>query len=527
MISPRLYWGFVCSFIAFGLVALYLHREPLCIDSKVVEKIDRYTSGFKKETVFQCRQRRPALNVHYFVENLPHLQHRIQKVEKFLEMLGPTSSKVSLAILVDKPNFFVQKNGQIWMGEKLLSAQGHLEKAILKNWIQEKWPVYFAQQELADEVMSDFLYYLMNGKLEIQDILTNRLFISEKAHWPQIIKSVRGYCDSPWRLTEHFEFCSQFKVSAATMSSEALEFGLRPLMTQAMIESYNHLSFKNRMILFRGLSDFVKMPRQPAPRLLKKEFVDQVGNDKLASINTLQEASQLIQEFNDFISHSPLVSDVGAFREFAANFGEAILVRGFRSTFRDLEFDIAVQSEMPISKKMVQHFIQIQAQNPEMSFALIDQKHVWLIPHEAPLPRHTFGQLRAHRAILEKCTSFDFKDTFELAERYQRVLVVGTCESDFKRKYGAFVKTGAEGFALQNPKTSFVQLHLPSLMIKKAELVDTRDVFNILTRRESDNPTFQLLGWQEIRWNKQMNAYTPRAHIDGIEWFRGAESAPN
>jgi hypothetical protein len=121
----------------------------------------------------------------------------------------------------------------------------------------------------------------------------------------------------------------------------------------------------------------------------------------------------------------------------------------------------------------------------------------------------------------------NMKETLNLAERFQRVLVVGNCSQELVRNYEGFVNRGAEGFALQNTSLSFVQLHLPSLVIRKDEIADAPDLFRALETSEGQNPVVQALGWQEIRWHKQMNAYSPRAFVDGIEWFRKTKEKQN
>lgn len=525
--SIKLYWGFVCSFIAFGLIAILLNQEPLCIHSKLVERIDKYSPDQKKETVYQCRQGKPAENPRFFIEKLSALEKRVQSVEHFLEVLGLTTTKLSISIVTHKPLFFVQQDHQLWIGEKLLDSPNHLEKALLKHWIRTHWPVYFAQQDLADEVLSDFLLFVMKGKLHWGDPLKQKELKSELANWPQVIKSVRGYCDSPWRLSEHFEFCQQNKIKVATLSSDSLELGLRPLLSESMVSAYKSLTFREQRSVLLGFRDFIRLPRKPAPKLIRREFVEQAGQGRESALNTVKEASDAIKDFSDFFAHAETVKTRPEYRSFATLFADEILQRGFQWSFRDLHFDLIFNSEIPISEKIISHFQKIQISNPEFKMALTDSQHVWIMPQASPLPKSSFGKLTADRGVFEKCTGMNFKETLSLAESFQRVLVVGNCRSEAPRSYEGFVKRGAEGFALQNPTLSFVQLHLPSLVIRKEEIAEAPDLFKSLEKTDELNPVVQALGWQEIRWNKQMNAYSPRAHLDGIEWFRRSSEKPN
>ena len=525
--SMKLYWGFVFSFIVFGLIAILLNQEPLCIPSKIVDKVDRYSEGSRKETVYQCRSGRPSENPHFFVENLYSLQQRIGAVENFLEILGPISSPLTISVVHQKPLFFVQQDHKLWIGERLLHEPFHLEKALFKHWLRSQWPVYFAQQELVDEVFSDFLLFAMKGRSDWLDPFLQRNSKSEQASWPQVIKSVRGYCESPWRFSQHIEFCEQNKIKTAAISSDSLELGLRPLLTSALISAFKNLTFRDQRTVLLGFRDFVRIPRQPAPKLVRREFAEEVSLRRESALNTVKEASESIRDFSDFIAHAGVARMQPEYRSFATIFGEEILQRGFQWSFMELNFDLIFTSEVPLSEKIIGHFQQIQEKNPEFKMALMDSHHVWIMPHGSPLPRNSFGRLTAQRGVFEKCTAMNMKEALILAERFQRVLVVGNCKQDSSRNYEGFVKRGAEGFALQNPTLSFVQLHLPSLIIRKDEIAEAPDLFRAVDINQGDNTVVQALGWQEIKWNKQMNAYSPRAYIDGIEWFRKAKEKQN
>ncbi len=50
------------------------------------------------------------------------------------------------------------------------------------------------------------------------------------------------------------------------------------------------------------------------------------------------------------------------------------------------------------------------------------------------------------------------------------------------------------------------------------------NVFDLVSKRQLDNPVFQSLGWQEIKYSQASEAYFPKAFIDAIEWFRTPES---
>ena len=94
------------------------------------------------------------------------------------------------------------------------------------------------------------------------------------------------------------------------------------------------------------------------------------------------------------------------------------------------------------------------------------------------------------------------------------------CEPKAEVHYKEYLKSGAEGFALENTGMSFVQFHLPSLLMKREQLASVLNVQDFIKKRDVENPSFRSLGWQEVRFSQTANAYQPKAYVDAIEWFR-------
>ncbi|HEY8269835.1 MAG TPA: hypothetical protein VIG33_03040, partial [Pseudobdellovibrionaceae bacterium] len=102
-------------------------QKPACIDSKVVERIDRGS-----ESVFRCGLNRHVPFSTYFTKHLSAIEERVQQIEKFTEMIAPYKASLRLVILKNKPNYFQVSKNLIYVGEPLLETRGHLEKALLK-----------------------------------------------------------------------------------------------------------------------------------------------------------------------------------------------------------------------------------------------------------------------------------------------------------------------------------------------------------------------------------------------------------
>lgn len=87
--------------------------------------------------------------------------------------------------------------------------------------------------------------------------------------------------------------------------------------------------------------------------------------------------------------------------------------------------------------------------------------------------------------VLETCSKVDFTRVMSFAKETSRLLVVRTCDPKKALHFQKFIFNGAEGFAMQNQKISFVQFHLPSVMIKRRELTSAGDVFQFVGQKEN------------------------------------------
>jgi hypothetical protein len=459
----------------------------------------------------------------FILQNLEGLQNRIVDSERFLRLLGKKIPKLQISILKNKPYFFVLENNHLWIGEKLVFASGHLERALFKNWMRSQWAHTFVHHELAEDVLADLFYVAAFGQLEIQDPAGLRQIQYEPTTWPQVLQSVQGYCDSPWRSSEHYEFCLNIKPSQSVISSQVLERSLRPLLSAAMIESFHQLSISDRLEFALRMAEIFTSPHLTQLPVVKNNlFPLSNEQNQMRTMLTLVEASEYLKNMSRFFSSSSLVQRSTAYRQFVTGLGQQILKSGFTETFSELNFDLLFTSETKIhvGSPTLAQFQEIQKKFPQTRIALKDKENIWILPSRYSLPLKSLGRIKADRAIIEQCTSLSFENILSYDEDFQRVLLVGTCQANQVRNYSGFMREGAAGFARLNPYTSFVQIHIPSAMLKKEELTPVQNIFEFLKNRDSHDQIFQSLGWQELKWNQSLNAYTPRAYVDAIELFR-------
>lgn len=505
-------WLTYISFACFGilsLVVLQMNQRPLCIESKVVEKIDR-TSGRQEDVVYRCAINKAVRYSTYFGSNIKDLNLRVGGTERLLESIEPFMQKVQIVILGDHPNMFRIKGHVIYIGQNLIEAPGHLEKALAKIWYRERNETIFPQQELMEEVATDFLVYLQTGDLDIGDPGTHVKTALLPVKWPYVIKSPEAYCDSPWKQSEDYEICARNQ-NLSSIAPEVLEMSLRPLLLTSWVRAYKSLSVGERYQFTRKMAVMIRGEYNP---------VLSVAGD--ASASTLARASATLKNFNQYVASSDLTKASNTYRLFAANFANELRAHGYEKAFAEASFDVLYVSNQKLdsSNKAFQEFMKIAKEQPQTQIAVRDQDNLWMLPSKFPIPIKTFGQIKANRTIVEKCGGYSFSYVMDYSDSTEKLLVVEHCEPKAEVHYKEYLKDGAEGFALENKGMSFVQFHLPSLLMKREELASVLNVQDFIKKRDVENPSFRSLGWQEVRFSQTANAYQPKAYIDAIEWFR-------
>ncbi len=490
-------------------MVLHLSQRPLCIDSKVVERIDRVTEA-GTESLYRCALNKAIPFNEYFNSNLRNWSYRIQRTEKMLESLEPFYRKIQITVLPDRPNLFRLQGHHLYIGAEILEAPGHLEKALAKVWYQERNDQPFAQQELMEEVMTDFLIHLESGDLDIGDPGTHILTALRKVKWPFIIKSVEDYCESPWKRSEHYVLCENSKVQHE-LYQQVVEMSLRPLLVGSMVKAYRKLNLADRYAFLMKLPQFIRqennLPTQTA-------FVNPQ--------TYLQRAGEAIRNITIFVSSPQPLKKSRVHRMFVANFTNELNSNGYSEAFMDASFDVLLVSQDRIDEKSstFKELLKQSLTHPDQQIAIRDRENLWMLPAKYPISVQSFGQMKASKTIIEKCGGYSFSFVMDYADVTEKLLVVDRCDKTKDVAYSAYLKDGAQGFALQNKGTAFVQFHIPSLLLKKTDLQTAGNVFEFIKKRDVDNPSFKGLGWQEVRWDNKVHAYQPKAYVDAIEWFR-------
>jgi hypothetical protein len=450
----------------------------------------------------------------YFAEHLPAIAGRVQQIEKFVETIAPYKSRVHLVILKNKPNYFLVTKNIIYIGEPLLETRGHLEKALLKIWYRENVQNLFAYENLFEEVYTDFMLYLVKGDLKIEDSFRGVRTRIGGSRWPQVLKTIQSYCQSPWKSSEHYQFCSQTQTQEALSKGQVLESSLRPLLVSSWVEAYQNLSFRDQYYLVRNLRELISSDHNPDLPLVKTgAFFPQSA--------PLLEASEAVKNISNFLLSSNLSKSLDSHRVFVSLVVNNLSRYGYNDGLGGVNFDLLVISDLKISQESEQfkHYIMLSKQNPRTKIAIKDNENLWMLPSVYPIHWKSIESLHANRIVFSKCGNYDFNFVWQFSLATEKLMILNVCK-DKKINLAGYLKEGPEAFGEQNKDISFIQFHIPSLLMRKDQLSHVDSIYELVSRREIDNPVFQSLGWQKLVWSEKAQAYQPKSYIDGIEWFK-------
>ncbi|MEN0057200.1 MAG: hypothetical protein AAGB31_00060 [Bdellovibrio sp.] len=452
----------------------------------------------KNEVIYRCALNKSVPYSAFFSTELVNLNYRIQQMERVLESMEPFYKKVHITLLQDRPFFFRVQGNHVYLGTSLLQAPGHLEKALAKVWYRERSQTFFAQQALLEEVFTDFLLYLEGGTLMVGDPRSLSSTSLQTVRWPSLLKSPEAYCDSPWKLSEHYAICAQ-EDQISVLADQVGDLSLRPLLTVSWIRSYLRMGVRARFELTRNLSRLLKTELQPALPLTVME-------------EGLFKSALAVTNISSFAVHAGLSKEL---------FNRELQKGGFEKASLEAFFDVLYVSPEPVQETSSewQELEKLARKNPQMQIAILNSEKLWMLPSKYPVAVRAVGELKATRTIVSKCGQYDFAYVMQYAAMTEKLLIVNSCGAD-KIQYAGFILEGVEGFGSQNKGIGFVQFHLPSLLMKKTELESVVNVLDFLQKRDPQSQSFLSLGWQDVQWNKKANAYQPKAFIDAIEWYR-------
>ncbi len=485
------------------MVFAFVARKPLCIESKLVERIDSVSSK-GTSIAYRCGLHRHVDYDQILANQTRDLGRRLQKLEKVLEWVKPLQSRVSLTIFEGTGTIYRIRDHQIFISESILKSQGQLEKAFLKVWFRENANINLQSQFSVEESMTDFLYYALLGDFKIQHPITGIVFNEEtEARWPQVLMNFKGYCKSLWKSNEHEPLCEDSLIDAR--ADEIYQPVLRPLLSQSLMEAFNNMGNQDRL-------DFLKL----LPEILAtSEFHDKnFGMSYLEPHQqTYHEAATHLDNWSYFLSN--VMETKALTQKFAHYFDAALKRRGFNESSPQAALDVLIVSDE--SSKEISKEIQKQLKSKTTKLIGFESKgQVQMGFENEPLSLKVLGPIQATNGILLHCGMPSLSVLKSFSHRVQKLLYVNACENDSVRLDG-FIQKGISDFAVQNPKIKFAELHMPSLMMALQKAPSLHPIESVAQKkRELLNP----LGWQEPTYDESIKAYRANSAIEMLDYYR-------
>lgn len=487
----------LCSLVLFAFVA----RKPLCIDSKVVERIDS-VSERGAGTAFRCGLHRHVDFDETIASVSRDLSKRLQKVEKFLDWIGPLKAKINITLYAGQGSVYRLQNHEIFANESILMSPGQLEKAIFKIWFRERAHVSLHEKPLIEESVTDLIFAAYAGQLEIQDPLS-RLFLNEdlEAKWPRSLTTTKGFCRSIWRVPEQIRVCEN--LSDFVVGEEKLDLNsLRPLISQALFNAYQKIPATERMSLMKVLgASLSSWAFDDVTEELRSEAYSQ---------RTLTEASFLLESWTKFLE--------GISIKFSTLFSNDLKARGFQGMDMVADLDLLVFStDLKDEMKLVLQQ-ELKKSNRDLFSGWISNNQIKMNLDGEAMNVDLFGGITATKGIYLHCGQPDLPALTKAAARVQRLLYVDSCDLKDLRLAG-YMKKGTVEFALQNPKVKFVDFHSPSLLTALHKVPGVNPI-EALAAKDRFQHFFRHLGWIQPNYDKSADAYRAQSAIEAIDWYR-------
>ncbi len=507
MLFRLLVAAFCLLLMAFAFVA----RKPLCVDSNLVDRIDRIDEK-SPSSMFRCGLHRHVPYDEKFAEESPLLSRRLRTLESFFSWAGPLHRGINLTVTEQRPSVFRVYDHEIYMGSAISKVNGQIERGVIKVWLRERANKAILERSLLEEVFTDFFSFVAMGQLQIEepqvgiakevpDSLIGRTLSAFKnppavsnafsAKWPRVLQTMTGYCKSPWRYLEHVQFCQQMSDSPKGAQTQLTVASLRPLLSTAMIEAMQRLNSEQQFRLVKKMVEFLNVfyfRDTPPMRTL------QDGDEQ-----SYEEASRFVISFIEALKNWK--ADEFIFTRFAENFQSVLEERGFfefgeSSTVQFYVFGDAVRPEH------LTNLYGYVAKNPQAIVAVEQGNDLVLLPNLDPIPKSAFGFIKGLKAIWLRCQLPTSQEVVKLANRFQRLLVVDMCNTDRELDLASYVRGGATEFARKNKEMAFVHIHTKS--------------FALAVERNA-NP----YGWTKLHFEKALHAYRAENVIPSIDYFRG------
>lgn len=497
------------SFVGFSVVILLflaMSQKPLCIDSRVVERMDRVSQG-QTETIFRCQiQKRVPYSQFWSESQVPQ---RLSDVENLLQGIEPFRRKYQITLVKEKPLLYQVKGTQVKVGENLLVTPGQAERLLVSLWVYEKAQIDLEKPNLALEILVDFLMGVLQKKMTHP--LSLLPISSQQSTWPTILRSQKGYCESSWSVPHHFNFCAEMLASQFDPQSKNIVLlSLRPFVLEKLQESFAQLNLKQKNSIYKNMAkmiralnwvDFQRLPVEQSSDLLRaKNLIEKVGHQLFAAGQQLA-----IAELKTWGSLYRLKT-VGDLQESSKAHARV-----------DTIFDFSTLSENAV-KVRVNQLLEDKRWNQNKKIAVIGTSKIYFLPDTAGVAVDQFGQLNSKYRVIESCLDLELNHLWELEKFAENILLVQDCAQGPGPRYSAFLRGGVKDFVMTNSGVSYVDLHGPSFLSRKESLLELTTIFKGLQQNQAQFA--EAYHWSRVDVDESTRSFVPDAAIEGLRSYR-------
>lgn len=481
----------------------YVARRPLCIDSKIVERIDSISKK-GTATAYRCALHRHVQYDEALAQQKTELSRRLQKLGRFFDLVGPLNSKINLTVIRGSQDLYRIQDHEVYLADSVLQAQGQLEKAFLRVWFRERAHPDLQASSLIEESFTDFLYFTMTGDFDLEEAKT-KIPIGQdlEPRWPRVLTSWSGYCHSLWRTNEDLRLCEDLK---SFSDDEIHLMSLRPLLVNALISSYQNLSASEQVAFLQGFANSLGQMQ-----FHQKNFgITPVQLHQRSYYEAVSQLENWTYFLNGLGSHVPHADKI------AALFELELRKRGFDDSNQQSVLDKLVMAD-ELSSVQRKSILEEMNRNKQFLIGLETHGSLQMSLQSEPLNLKLLGPVRAISGVYLHCGTPDLKKIGEMSKKVEKLLFVNFCGTEQVVYLKGYFEKDVWTFAKQNPGLKFAELHLPSLMLALQKMPGQNPI-QLLSEKKKES--LQPLGWKDPVFDEITNSYRAQSAIEMVDWYR-------
>ena len=449
-----------CSLATFVVLA----KRPLCLDSELISKVDRWTDS-KKVTAFSCARAKWIPFDQELQTELPEISKKLHPLELVLgHTKNPKGPWIEVIWLNEPEGTLRIQDDKIFISQDLMQSKDRLNEAVARLWLRALDP----SGTLANSVLEGALAWVLlldAGSLE-----------ATSSPWMQRLKM-----EGPGLL--------------AGSTSQALG--------QVLFAGMKDLSVRESAQIPQEIARFVNSLQEQNASLRESDSVPSVGelSDRLEEI--------LVQ----LERYRPKnLNAVNAWEHWTAS-------AHARLQTPHAKFVELVEISPDLESQTEDLILSIKSQpNPNSTWALISGQKIWLSGVSEPLAIETFPHLKTFQVTYVSCKEPTPEILNALEKQSDRIFLAHHCGALGQLIFSGLLKGGFDDFAKDNPNLSFVQLHMGSM--PKTLANKTPELLNSVYTKNWSSPLFLDLGWQRPEWDQQIKAFRAHSVNDAIQAFR-------